>query len=155
MCKGLEVLISVSLCQSTKPCLTTPSADVKGEYRLTYTATDTAQNQAQLVVVVEVIDPTEPEIKLNGPVDMTTEAGQAFIDPFGTITDLIEGDLTADLASDAATAVNTNVLGVYTVTYYMTKADKQGLLAFNVTRIVRVVDRIKPVSLTVVLLCLL
>jgi hypothetical protein len=96
--------------------------------------------------VVEVIDPTEPEIKLNGEVDMTTEAGQSFIDPFGTITDRIEGDLTSDLGSDATTAVNTSVLGVYTVTYYMTKADNQGLLAFNVTRTVRVVDRIKPVS---------
>jgi hypothetical protein len=146
MYKELGVLISVSRCPSTKPCLTTPSADVKGEYRLTYTATDRAGNEARQLVVVEVIDPTEPVIKLNGRVDMTTEAGQAFIDPFGTITDPSEGDLTADLASDAATVVNTNTLGVYTVTYYMTKADKQGLLAFNVTRTVSVVDRTKPVS---------
>jgi hypothetical protein len=113
---------------------------------LTYTAKDSTQNQAQLVVVVEIIGFAEPAIKLIGRVDMTTDAGQAFADPFGTISDPIEGDLTADLASDAATAVNTNVLGVYTVTYYMTKADKQGLLAFNVTRTVRVVDRISPVS---------
>jgi hypothetical protein len=85
-------------------------------------------------------------ITLNGRVDMTTEAGQDFLDPLGNITDFIEGNLTSDLGSDAATAVNTSVLGVYTVTYYMTKPDNQGLLAFNVTRTVRVADRTKPVS---------
>eukprot|EP00045_Choanoeca_perplexa_P018414 m.291110 g.291110 ORF g.291110 m.291110 type:complete len:1327 (+) comp17812_c0_seq4:4937-8917(+) len=125
----------------------TGSVDINtiGEYTLTYTAVDSALNQAQLVVKVEVVDPTEPVIKLNGLTDMVTEAGQPFKDPFGTITDPIEGDLTADLASDANTAVNTNALGQYTVTYYMTKSDKQGLAAFNVTRTVRVEDTIKPI----------
>ena len=143
---GLGRWISVSNAVSSPSPCSCKALAVKGDYRLTYTAKDAAGNQAWLRVDVTVVDPTEPAIRLDGNADMTAEAGLPFIDPFGTIADPIEGDLTADLGSNAGTAVDTSVLGVYTVTYYMTKADRQGLLAFNVTRTVRVVDRTDPVS---------
>ena len=99
------------------------------------------------MVEVQVVGPTEPVIILNGQSNMNAEAGQPFVDPFGTIVDPIEGNLTAFLASNAACVVNVNVLGAYVVTYYMTQGDVQGLFASNVTRTVRIVSVSRPVRL--------
>jgi hypothetical protein len=93
-----------------------------------------------------VVRGSQPEITLNGPLDQKWEAGVAYVDPSGTITDPFEGDLSRLLSSDAGEKVDVSTPGMYTVTYLMTAPDAQNLLANSKTRTVTVADTIEPVG---------
>ena len=58
--------------------------------------------------------------------------------------DTVDGDLSHLLLNDHD-RVDTNVLGTYTVTYWMDGADSQGLTALNVTQEIEVFDGVLPV----------
>ena len=134
----------------TAAIVTTGTVDVTkpGVYDLVYSVSDRAGNTASLTVTVQVVKGNMPIINLNGKRSMVWEAGVPFVDPSGTIIDTIQPELSDQLVSDAATAVNVNSLGTYTITYTMAKADIQGLIAAPLVRTVTVQDTISPVRST-------
>jgi len=112
-----------------------------GTYSVTYDVSDAAGNAAlQVVRSVTVVDTTSPTITLNGAATVQAEAGLAYSDLGATTTD--KAAATVTLTDDAATAVNTALLGTYTVTY--TATDGVGLVT-ALTRSVNVTDTSKPV----------
>ncbi|MBW1296019.1 immunoglobulin-like domain-containing protein [Aquimarina litoralis] len=119
---------------------------VPGVYTVTYNVSDAAGNNAvQVTREVTVSDTTIPVISLTGDAAMTVEAGTTYSDAGATASDSFDGDITADIVT--VNPVNTNVPGVYTVTYNV--SDAAGNDAVEVTREVTVSDTTIPViSLT-------
>lgn len=90
-------------------------------------------------------DITPPTITLNTPGTQTIEVGSAYSELGATASDSFNGsieNLTSDIIIDAS-AVNTNVVASYLVTYNV--IDKSGNPASQVTRTVEVVDTTDPV----------
>jgi len=79
-------------------------------------------------------DAVAPELTLNGDNPMSVPSGPAFVDPRATATDNIDGDISASVV--ATGAVNTALIGAYTVTYDVT--DFAGNRAVSITRTVNV-----------------
>ena len=114
-----------------------------GDYSVTYDVTDTAGNAAeQKTRTVRVIDNTKPIITLTGDNPQTIHFGMAYTELNATATDLVDGELTDNIVIDSS-AVNTNAVGQYTVTYNVT--DTAGNAAEQKTRTVRVIDNTKPI----------
>jgi len=112
-----------------------------GTYFVLYDSLDASGNNAEQVVrTVNVVDTTPPVITLVGSNPMTLEAGDAFIDPGANIFDI--GDPGIAVTTDES-AVNTSVIGSYTVYYNST--DASGNPAAEVTRSVVVQDTVPPV----------
>ncbi len=65
-----------------------------------------------------VPDTTAPVISLNGSANMTVIQGDSFTDPGATAQDDIDGDISANIVVEGN--VNTNVLGLYILTYSVT-----------------------------------
>jgi hypothetical protein len=78
-----------------------------------------------------------PVITLNGDNPMTVEAGDSYVEPGATASDVEDGDISGGIVIDAS-AVNTAVPGSYPVTYDVT--DSNGNPATQVIRTVDVVD---------------
>jgi hypothetical protein len=111
------------------------NVNVPGVYILTYDFTDAAGNAAFTVKrTVTVADTTVPVITLIGNLNITHEAGVAYVDLGATWTDTFDGNGT--LATNGA--VNVNALGVYVLTYDFT--DAAGNAALTVKRTVTVTD---------------
>ncbi|WP_158596871.1 immunoglobulin-like domain-containing protein [Aquimarina sp. BL5] len=119
---------------------------VPGLYTVTYNVSDAAGNDAvEVTREVTVSDTTIPVISLIGDAAVTVEAGTTYSDTGATASDSFDGDITADIVT--VNPVNTNVPGVYTVTYNV--SDAAGNDAIQVTREVTVSDTTIPViSLT-------
>ncbi|MDJ0497436.1 MAG: DUF5011 domain-containing protein, partial [Acidimicrobiia bacterium] len=116
---------------------------VVGSYSVTYDVTDSQGNPAvQVVRTVDVVDTTAPVITLVGANPQTIEVGSPYVELGATAFDVGDGDLTGSIVIDA-TAVNTAVVGSYSVTYDVT--DSQGNPAIQVIRTVDVVDTTAPV----------
>jgi hypothetical protein len=79
-------------------------------------------------------DSTPPTLALRGEPTINITIDAPFTDPGVTATDTVDGDLTSRVV--AAGAVNTTVLGSYTITYSVT--DLSGNAATPVTRTVNV-----------------
>ena len=79
--------------------------------------------------------PTLPVIALLGDDPVTIEVGDTYIDAGATATDNYDGDITSSI--ETVSPVNTDVVGVYTLTYNVT--DANGNVAVEVTRTVNVV----------------
>ncbi len=92
--------------------------------------------------VVVVADTEAPVITLLGSNPQTIEAGASYVELGATATDDVEGDVSGSIVIDAS-AVNTSVLGSYSVTYDVT--DSSGNPAVQATRTVDVVDTTAPV----------
>src|SRR5690554_5447914 len=115
---------------------------VVGTYTVTYDVTDAAGNVAtQVTRTVSVVDTTAPTITLNGANPQTIEACGTYNELGATANDPCFGDITGSILIDAS-AVNTAVVGTYTVTYNVT--DAAGNVATQVTRTVNVVDTTAP-----------
>ena len=107
-----------------------------GEYTLTYDLSDAAGNSAATVTrKVTVVDTAVPVIALKGSATTTVVKGTAFADPGVTVTDVFEGDLTANVVVGGAT-VDTSTEGEYIITYNV--SDTAGNVAAEVTRKVTV-----------------
>jgi hypothetical protein len=116
-----------------------------GVQTIRWQAQDPSGNTARIAITVDVVSGSQPVIILNGDLNQKWEAGVAYVDPGGTISDPFEGDLSQLLSSDASEKVDVSNPGTYTVTYFMTSPDAQNLLASSKTRTVTVADTIKPV----------
>jgi hypothetical protein len=109
-----------------------------GTSMVTCSAADAAGNTASGSFSVTVRDTTKPVVSLSGQADVTVEAKSEFTDPGATAADLVSGTLTVSVSG----TVNTNVVGVYTLTYSAT--DGSGNTG-TATRTVRVADTTRPV----------
>lgn len=90
-----------------------------------------------------VIDTTAPVIILNGDDPVIIELNtDTYTEEGATVTDDIDGDITASLAIGGDT-VDKSLLGAYVITYDAT--DSSGNTATQVTRNVNVVDTTAPV----------
>jgi hypothetical protein len=118
--------------------------DVVGTYVLNFRAVDSDGNVATGTQTVHVVqDVTPPVVTLNGPSTITVQRGQAFSDPWVNVTD----DLDRWPRAESSGAVDTNVLGTYTVQYW--GVDETGNRSNNISRTVRVVESCSQTSATV------
>ena len=116
---------------------------VTGSYSVSYDVTDANGNAAtQVTRTVDVVDTTAPVITLVGSNPQIIEVGSPYVELGATALDDADGDITASIVIDA-TAVDTNTVGSYLVTYDVT--DSSGNAATQVTRTVDVVDTTAPV----------
>ncbi|GAA5494046.1 hypothetical protein Rhal01_00202 [Rubritalea halochordaticola] len=132
-------------CDSTVSVVTggaTVNPNVAGNYVITYNATDASSNVAtQVTRTVTVRDTTPPTITRNGVATLTLEAGvDSYSEQGATATDIVDGSVSVTIGGDT---VNTNVPGVYTVTYNAKDAANNS--ATQVTRVVTVQDTTQPV----------
>jgi beta-lactam-binding protein with PASTA domain len=120
----------------------TVDAAVLGDYTITYDVSDPSGNAAvQVTRIVTVVDTTVPVITLTGDAAVTVECGATYTDEGATALDACAGDLTANIVTVGA--VDTAVLGEYTITFNVT--DGNGNNAVEVVRTVTVADTTAPV----------
>ncbi len=112
-----------------------------GEYTLTYTVTDTAENQTMVTRTVTVADTTAPAIVLNGPAVMPLPCGAPYIEAGATATDRCEGDLSGQVVITGL--VDPATPGEYEITYQAT--DGAGNESVVITRTVTVTNSEPPV----------
>lgn len=113
-----------------------------GTYKITYNVSDSAGNDAEEVVrTVYVVDTTSPVITLNGQANMIVRVHSNYVDAGVTVIDNYDKDIVDKVSS--VSNVNTNIVGVYTVTYDVT--DSEGNVAQTVVRTVNVVDTTAPI----------
>ncbi len=102
-----------------------------GEYLLTYTATDVAGNTAKKTRMVTVApDSTAPMITILGENPAEVYQGGVYIEAGVTVIDEIDGELETTISG----AVDTSMIGSYTLTYSATD------LSGNVASSIRVVN---------------
>lgn len=82
-----------------------------------------------------------PIITILGQPNVTIEVGSSYTDAGATATDNSGSDISTDIVTNGA--VNSGVLGSYTITYDVT--DENGNIASSVTRTVNVVDTTNPI----------
>ena len=122
----------------------TGSVDVNlaGTYNLTYNVTDTNGNAATSVTrQVIVSDTGTPTITLLGNNPLEHELGNTFTDPGATASDVIDGDVTANIVV-GGDVVNATLTGTYNITYNV--VDSVGNSALTQTRTVNVSDSTPP-----------
>ena len=117
----------------------TVNPGVLGSYTVTYNVTDASGNTAtQITRTVNVIDVNLPQITLNGDNPQIIEACTSYVEGGATAYDPCSGtDISASLVVNTS-AVDTNTVGTYNVTYNVT--DGFGNSAIEVIRTVNVVD---------------
>lgn len=113
------------------------NSSIPGTYLVTYNVVDTAGNSAlEVTRTIIVEDTTPPVITLNGNANVNINAGIVYTDLGATATDNVDGDISANIIVGGDT-VNTNVPGVYVITYNVN--DVAGNAATEVTRTVNVI----------------
>lgn len=104
-----------------------------GDYKLTYTVSDSQGNKAEAKRLVKVGDFSAPTISLFGETRIYVKLGTAYTEPGFSATDNIDGDLTSKVVISGG--VDTSKIGRYSLTY--TVVDSSGNSA-NVSRSVLV-----------------
>ncbi len=118
----------------------TVNAAARGAYSLTYSVADASGNAASAVRTVSVNDTLAPTVALVGAPALKLECGvDSFVDSGATALDLCSGNLTPAIVKTGA--VNTAVVGSYSVSYSAT--DAAGLSG-SAVRTVQVVDTKAP-----------
>ncbi|MDF1598123.1 MAG: DUF5011 domain-containing protein, partial [Acidimicrobiia bacterium] len=113
-----------------------------GSYAVFYDVVDANGNPGSAIRTVNVVDTTLPVITLTGVDPQTIEVGSPYVELGATASDNYDGDISGSIVIDA-TAVNSGVVGSYSVTYDV--VDANGNSAVTVSRIVDVVDTTVPV----------
>jgi len=94
-----------------------------------------AQTSVAIIRAVEIYDETPPVITLQGANPQSITAGNAYVELGATAVDNVDGDITGSIQIDSS-AVNTNVVGSYQVTYGV--SDAAGNAATQMVRTVNV-----------------
>ena len=111
-----------------------------GTYQVHYSVKDSDNNLvsfSRTVNVIALVDDTVPVITLLGDNPQETILGNAYLELYATALDETDGDLTTSIIIDSS-AVNTAIVGTYTVTYNV--ADSSGNIAAEKSRTVNVVE---------------
>ncbi|MFC4723577.1 immunoglobulin-like domain-containing protein [Geojedonia litorea] len=121
-------------------------ANASGTYPLgtstvTYTVTDTSNKTTTCSIDVTVVNSQNPVITLNGPNVITLEACSTYTELGATATDNCLGDITSSIIVNTS-ALNTNVVGSYIVSYKIVNAS--GVTTAQVNRTVNVADTTIP-----------
>ncbi|MCP4925645.1 MAG: DUF5011 domain-containing protein, partial [Gammaproteobacteria bacterium] len=116
-----------------------PAVFPLGATTVTFSASDSAGNTGSAQATVTVTDQSAPEITLQGASSITLNVGDSFIDPGSTVSDNVDVGLTATVGG----SVNTNQVGLYTLTYNV--SDSAGNAAIQLTRAISVQDSAAPV----------
>ena len=125
-----------------------PDAFPLGATTITWTATDPAGNEMMDTQVVTVVDTTKPVIALNGLPEVRVEFGGSYTELQATATDAVDDDIQLTDKIVIAGTVDTNLAGIYHITYDVT--DAAGNDAITVTRTVTlgaaqiVIDKVPP-----------
>ncbi|MDQ6997900.1 MAG: DUF5011 domain-containing protein [Mariprofundus sp.] len=116
------------------------AAAVGTVFTLSYNTSDVAGNAAvQQIRTVSITDSTPPIITLLGITPIPVALGSVYTDAGSTVADNVDVGLTATVTG----AVNTAIIGAYTLSYNAT--DAAGNVATTVTRTVNVTDQTAPV----------
>jgi hypothetical protein len=107
----------------------------RGSYTVTYTAADPAGNTVSVTRTIEVVDTETPEIALIGNAVDTVARWASYTDPGVEVDDYCNGssEITVTLGG---TFVNTQSMGLYTITYVAT--DGSGNTSGLITRYILV-----------------
>jgi len=120
----------------------TVDSNLAGTYTLTYNAVDSQSNAAPTITRdVIVADTTAPVITLVGNASLNHEQGTTYTDPGATASDIIDGDISINIAVTGS--VDTNTAGVYVLSHDV--SDAVGNTATTITRTVTVADTTIPV----------
>ena len=123
----------------------TVNTTTAGTYTVTYNVTDSESNTADEVVrTVNVADTTPPLITMLGTSPINVELDTTYTDAGATAFDTVDDDLTGSIQT--VSAVNTSVIGSYSVTYNVD--DLAGNSAVEVIRTVNVVADATPPVIT-------
>ncbi|MBI5145852.1 MAG: DUF5011 domain-containing protein, partial [Thaumarchaeota archaeon] len=95
------------------------NTSIVGAYSVTYTVTDSSGNTDTETRTVNVVDTTPPVIVLNGANPQTIVKDVAYSELGATASDNYDGNVTGSIIIDSS-AVNTAIVGTYTVTYDVT-----------------------------------
>lgn len=115
------------------------NTDVPNDYLVSYKSTDSSGNFRIVYRTVRVLESHPPVITLTGDTEITLEYGQTYIEEGYICNDPYEGNLTSQVV--VTDSVNYNVLGTYTITYYI--IDSVGHEDLK-TRTITIVDNISP-----------
>ena len=122
---------------------TNVDTDEPGEYEVTYNVIDGSGNLAiEVIRTVIVEDMLPPVIGLLGTNPQEVAVGAPYVEAGAVATDDVDGNISGQVVIDAS-AVNTNTVGDYIVTYNV--MDASGNAAQEVTRTVQVRDQTAPV----------
>ena len=88
-----------------------------GSYTITYSATDKDGNTATATRTVNVVDTTAPVVTVTGTNPVTVELGGSYTDAGATAT-----DASGTVSVVTSGSVDTDTVGVYTITYTSTDA---------------------------------
>ena len=91
----------------------------KGQFTVSYTATDSQGNVGTATRAVAAVDTLAPEVTLVGAASMEVEVGGTWTDPGASATDVVDGSVSV-VTSGAA--FSTAMTGTHTVTYTATDA---------------------------------
>jgi len=111
-----------------------------GSYTLIYSTVDSSGNEAKVSRTVTVYSPADtipPTITLNGSNSITLEVGSVYTELGATAYDNVDGTLPVTISGN----VNTNTVGIYTITYNAIDSSNNSV---NVSRSVNVVDTTPP-----------
>jgi len=113
------------------------NTSLAGVYSITYNINDAAGNPAApMTRVVDVADRTAPTLILTGSNPINHEVGTVFVDPGATASDIIDGNISANIGIIGS--VDANTVGSYTLTYNI--SDAAGNAATTLIRSINVVD---------------
>jgi hypothetical protein len=118
-----------------------PLAIGQNDFSMTFINENGIESEA-LVFSILRLDSVKPLILLHGSNPQIIEYQETYRELGAVAYDYIDGNITQNIVIDRS-AVNTNVLGEYNVTYNVT--DSSNRSADQVTRVVRVVDGTNPV----------
>ena len=119
------------------------NASARGDYTVSFNATDENGNTGMATRTVEVRDTTKPVITLIGPTSIILQLGDSYDEQGANVTDN-DPAYAAASATAGGDAVNTTAAGIYTVTY-TAPADDAGNLPDPASRIITVQDTDAPV----------
>ena len=104
--------------------------------KVTYTVSDTYGNTTTVTRTIRYVDPNVPEIAFEGGQMAFIMAGENYVEPGYTATDMVDGDVTNSV--EVTGAVDNLTSGIYTLEYKVTNS--RGLTA-NRTRTVYVIPQ--------------